>query len=54
MNETLFYHVIATAAHGDYHKIKKYRGSAASWEEAREALAKAACRCPIRAKNMSG
>jgi DNA processing protein len=38
MNETLFYHVIAIAGHGDYHKIKKYRGGAASWEEAYHTL----------------
>jgi DNA processing protein len=40
MNETLFYHVIAVAGHGNYHKIKKYRGGAASWQEAHHVLHK--------------
>jgi DNA processing protein len=38
MKEMLFYHVIAVAGHGNYHKIKKYRGGAASWEEAYHVL----------------
>ncbi len=38
MNETLFYHAIAIAAHGDHYAAKKYRAGAESWEAAYHAL----------------
>ncbi len=40
MDETLFYHAIALAAHGDYGTIKKYRAMADTWEATYDALAK--------------
>ncbi len=40
MEETLFYHAIALAAHGDYGTVKKYRAAADSWKAAYDTLTK--------------
>ncbi len=46
MNETLFYHAVAVAAHGNYHSIKNCRGNAGSWEAAYHALKEAGIPAP--------
>ncbi len=46
MNETLFYHAVAVAAHGSYRSIKNYRGNAGTWEAAYHALKEAGIPAP--------